>query len=188
MRAVKRKLKSQRGASITFALLIFLVAAVVGSAVLTAGTAASGRMSKIAEMDQRYYSVNSAAKLVIDQIQKDEIYCEKKEFSEETPSDIDDDDSTEGEDETPVSASDYTLTIKDEDVGEKTTLTIDAVKHILEMTSEKIEQNLSLVIDNLNIEKANLSVNITETIYKNGDLDFIITNSSSGDEDEKKDD
>ena len=55
------------------------------------------------------------------------------------------------------------------------------------MTSEKIEQNLSLVIDNLNIEKANLNVNITETLYKNGDLDFIITNSYSEDDDEKKD-
>ena len=78
MRAVKRKLKSQHGASITFALLIFLVCAVVGSAVLTAGTAASGRMSKIAEMDQRYYSVNSAAKLVIDQIQKTKSFVKKK--------------------------------------------------------------------------------------------------------------
>lgn len=66
MRTLKRKLNSQRGASLTFALLLFLVCAVVGSAVLVAGTAAAGRMSKIAEMDQRYYSVNSAARLLIE--------------------------------------------------------------------------------------------------------------------------
>ena len=68
MHKLKQKLKSQTGASITFALLLFLVCAVVGSAVLVAGTAAAGRMSKIAEMDQRYYAVNSAARLIIEQI------------------------------------------------------------------------------------------------------------------------
>ncbi len=68
MHKLKQKLKSQTGASITFALLLFLVCAVVGSAVLVAGTAAAGRMSKVAEMDQRYYAVNSAARLLMDQI------------------------------------------------------------------------------------------------------------------------
>ncbi len=68
MNRIRGKIRSQTGASLTFALLIFLVCAVVGSAVLVAGTAASGRMSKIAEMDQRYYSVNSAAKLLIELI------------------------------------------------------------------------------------------------------------------------
>ena len=52
---IMRKLNSERGASITYALLIFLVCAVVGSSVLVAGTAASGRMSKVPENDQRYY-------------------------------------------------------------------------------------------------------------------------------------
>ena len=68
---LKQKLKSQTGASITFALLLFLVCAVVGSAVLVAGTAAAGRMSKVAEMDQRYYAVNSAARLLMDQVAGD---------------------------------------------------------------------------------------------------------------------
>ncbi len=72
MHKLKQKLKSQTGASITFALLLFLVCAVVGSVVLVAGTAAAGRMSKIAEMDQRYYSVNSAAKLLIELIDGEE--------------------------------------------------------------------------------------------------------------------
>ena len=59
-----KKLRSEKGASITFALLIFLVCAVVSSVVLTAATASAGRMSQTAKMDQMYYSVASAAKLL----------------------------------------------------------------------------------------------------------------------------
>lgn len=66
MQMIRKKLQSRRGASITYALLLFLVCAVIGSVVLTAGTVAAGRMSQVAEMDQRYYSVNSAARLIID--------------------------------------------------------------------------------------------------------------------------
>lgn len=68
MNRLKKKIRSQTGASLTFALLLFLVCAVVGSVVLTAGTAAAGRMSEITEMDQRFYSVNSAARLLIELI------------------------------------------------------------------------------------------------------------------------
>ena len=57
------KLRSGRGASITFALLLFLVCAVIGSVVLAAGTAASGRVSQLAQADGRYYAVTSAAQL-----------------------------------------------------------------------------------------------------------------------------
>ena len=64
MKSVKKKLKSNKGASITFALLIFLVCAMVSSVAIAAGTAAAGRMSQIAESDQRYYSVNSAAEVL----------------------------------------------------------------------------------------------------------------------------
>lgn len=73
MQAIRRKLGSQRGASITFALLIFLVCAVVGSVVLAAGTVTSGRLAGSAEsgkvgtmveMEQRYHAVNSAAELL----------------------------------------------------------------------------------------------------------------------------
>ena len=64
MNTIKQKLRSRRGASITFALLLFLVCVVVGSVVLAAGSAAAGRMAKSAEMDRRYYSVTSAADLL----------------------------------------------------------------------------------------------------------------------------
>lgn len=68
MHTVNNKLRSRRGASITFALLLFLVCAVVGSVVLAAGTAASGRLAKLAESEQRFYAVNSAAELVVSQL------------------------------------------------------------------------------------------------------------------------
>lgn len=63
-RNINSVLRSRTGASITFALLLFLVCSVVGALVITAGTAAAGRMSNLAEMDQRYYSVSSAAKFL----------------------------------------------------------------------------------------------------------------------------
>ena len=83
MNDLKRKLNSQRGASITWALLIFLVCAVVGSVVLTAGTAAAGRMSQQAVSDQRYYCVTSAVQLLIDKIDGETVTAvQQKEKSE----------------------------------------------------------------------------------------------------------
>lgn len=66
MKSVRRKLRSEQGASITFALLIFLVCSMVSIAVVVAGSAAAGRMSQRAETDQRYYAVSSAAELLCD--------------------------------------------------------------------------------------------------------------------------
>ncbi|NLC32861.1 MAG: hypothetical protein GX781_06145 [Clostridiales bacterium] len=45
---IMNKLRSRTGASISFALLLFLVCAVLCSVILTAATAASGRMSSLA--------------------------------------------------------------------------------------------------------------------------------------------
>ena len=61
---IRDKLCSEKGASLSYALLLFLVAAAVGSVVLTAATSASGRLAGLAEADQRYYSVTSAAELL----------------------------------------------------------------------------------------------------------------------------
>lgn len=69
MNAMRNKLGSRRGASITYALLIFLVCAVVSSVVIVAGTAAAGRMANLAQFDQRYYAVTSAAELLKELIQ-----------------------------------------------------------------------------------------------------------------------
>ena len=70
---IHQKVYSQSGAAITFALLLFLVCAVVGSLVLAAGMAAAGRMSKIAEMDQRYYSITSAVDFLVQELTGKEV-------------------------------------------------------------------------------------------------------------------
>jgi len=70
MNAMKNKIKSQKGASITFALLLFLVCAVISSVVIVAATAVGGRASQMAELDQRYYAVNSAAELLRDVLEE----------------------------------------------------------------------------------------------------------------------
>lgn len=79
-RNVLRKLGSEEGASLTYAILLFLVCAVIGSIVLTAGTIASGRLAEKAEMDQRYYHVVSTAEFLKDTLenQKVVIIREKK--------------------------------------------------------------------------------------------------------------
>ena len=61
---LKRKLRSRRGMSLLLSLLLFLMCAVGGSVALTAGTASSGTVSERAKLDQRYFSVTSAAELL----------------------------------------------------------------------------------------------------------------------------
>lgn len=61
---IRQKLKSETGASITFALLLFLVCTMVSSVVIVAATTAGGRMSNLPDIDQRYYAVSSAAELI----------------------------------------------------------------------------------------------------------------------------
>lgn len=64
VKGITKKLRSPRGASIIMALLLFMVCAIVGTVVLTAGTAAAGRASQLAAADQRYFSVTSATELL----------------------------------------------------------------------------------------------------------------------------
>ena len=61
--SIREKLKSRKGASLIFALLAFLVCAVIGTVVIAAASASGGRVKDMAEMDQRYYAVTSAAEL-----------------------------------------------------------------------------------------------------------------------------
>lgn len=72
MNRIKWKLQSRKGASITFSLLIFLVCAVVSSIVIVAASTSAGRLSEMAQMDQRYYAVTSAAEMLSDLFVKHE--------------------------------------------------------------------------------------------------------------------
>lgn len=65
---VKRKLQAQRGATITAALLFFLVAAVCGSIILAAATATASRVKNQAKDAQAFYAVTSAARLIRDDL------------------------------------------------------------------------------------------------------------------------
>ena len=83
-----KKLHSERGASLTFALLLFLVCAAVGSVVLTSATATAGRASGNYDYDQRYYAVTSAAELLRDTLEdKSQTFTyelTKKSYSSQT--------------------------------------------------------------------------------------------------------
>lgn len=87
MSAIKNKLKSRRGASITFALLLFLVCAVVSSVVVVAGTTSSGWMSGLQEMDARYYALSDAGYLLCDIFDGESVTLEyvKEDYSVPTP-------------------------------------------------------------------------------------------------------
>ena len=86
MNAMKNKIESQKGASITFALLLFLVCSVVSIVVVVAGSAAAGRMSERAETDQRYYAVTSAVELLCDDFKGMKVTVEYSAKVGETPS------------------------------------------------------------------------------------------------------
>ncbi|MBQ9349220.1 MAG: hypothetical protein IJT94_18090, partial [Oscillibacter sp.] len=63
-KTVYKKIHSSVGASLAIALLLFLACTVVGTVVLTAASAVSGRAAELTFMDQRYHSVASAAALL----------------------------------------------------------------------------------------------------------------------------
>ena len=65
---IKKKICSEAGASITFALLLFLVCAALSAVVLVAATTAAGRLKNLAVSDAGYYSVMSAAEYINDQM------------------------------------------------------------------------------------------------------------------------
>ena len=78
MQKLREKLRSEQGASILFALFFFIVCAVIGSIVLTAATAAAGRLSRVKEMDERYYAVNSAAQVLEKEINSAVVYVRQE--------------------------------------------------------------------------------------------------------------
>lgn len=62
-----QKLNSRRGASILFAILIFMMCILAGTAALTAASANSGRYAHMKADQQRYLSVASAAQLLTEE-------------------------------------------------------------------------------------------------------------------------
>ncbi len=118
---ILKKLNSRRGASLTFALLLFLVCAAVGSVVLTAATATAGRASGNYEYDQRYYAVMSAADLLRDTLELDDqtvtiLFQRECDVTQRTPYTRSGDDFVRGEPGDKVETSDtqsFALQISD---------------------------------------------------------------------------
>ena len=137
-----KKLRSRTGASITFALLLFLVCAVLCSVIIAAATAAAGRMSKIAENDQKYYAVTSAAGVIKDLFEDNPVsIVEIKRTETDSSHVISDDSDTPGgwtPDEVHLIVNKKANEIKEEDlsdsnlIGNVTTdnLQIDAAKKL----------------------------------------------------------
>lgn len=69
---LRNKISSKSGATILLALLFFLLCAMAGSIVLSAGSAAAGRISGLAESEQAFYSVSSAAQALREEIEGQE--------------------------------------------------------------------------------------------------------------------
>ncbi|MBR6220465.1 MAG: hypothetical protein IKQ80_07875 [Clostridia bacterium] len=92
MSAIKKKLKSKRGASITFALLLFLVCAVASSVVIVAASTAGGRLSTVKEMDQRYFAATAFARTLNDRLdgKSATVTYQKDEEDIITPTNVDD--------------------------------------------------------------------------------------------------
>ncbi len=87
IKKIYRKITSQRGASLSFAMMLLLVAAVVGAVLLHAATAAAGRVSQLAVADARYYSVSSAADIIEKELNNFKVSIvreETKQWSEST--------------------------------------------------------------------------------------------------------
>lgn len=71
---LKKKIKSNSGASLSFGLILFAVCAILGVVILTAGTIVSGRLADKAEMDERYYMVISSAELLKEEFDNKETH------------------------------------------------------------------------------------------------------------------
>lgn len=172
---IMNKLRSQAGASITYALLLFLVCAILSSVILSAATTASGRMSGIAESDQRYYAVTSAAELLKKMIEEETVTIVKTTAGKKTETY-----STEvsGGGSSNTTTYDYdatseTIKINGEEAGSSfKTITEDAANKSMHGGGSGTF-NLSSAIG-YSDEKDPLKVSITEVVSKNGDIELTI--------------
>ena len=171
---IKNKLCSQAGASITYALLLFLVCAVLCSVLLTAATASSGRMSQIAETDQRYYAVTSAAKSLKDMIEGSPVSIVKVQ--------------TEGEEGvlTYLVSGKMTGEINDTDLTEDNLINKVKIDSIPKDAAKMIDSALSKKDLNLVFNSADtsvkpelLNVTIKEKIDDDSNITFTIYNTKN---------
>ncbi len=68
IQTIRKKLKSEDGASLMLALLFFVICAMVASVILAAATAAAGRISKLEETDRNRLAMECAASILEEQL------------------------------------------------------------------------------------------------------------------------
>ena len=112
---ITHKVRSQRGASLSMALMLMLVCTTVAAIVLAAGTAAAGRLYQVKDTTKTYYNVTSAAKLLSDQMQDGvEVRVVRKCSS-----------ATRGDSKWVANdGAEWSITINDKPLGSGTTLTL----------------------------------------------------------------
>ena len=180
MKQIRNKLQSERGASITFALLLFLVCAVTGSLILMASTAASGRISRTAELDGQYYSVMSAARLLQEEIEKNPVTVTEITVTKTVTK------YTNGTPETPAQAGEpqYTRQIGEQNSNTflPASLTEDAAQRLTDGSSEgnaaiwPFIRTLTLSASEESSENLDvLKATVTETLSQDGILKLRIT-------------
>lgn len=164
MQAIKNKLKSKRGASISFGLMLFLVCAVASSIIIVAATAASGRMAQIAEMDQRYYAVTSAVELLCNDIggQEIEVIVNPQDGTV---------DSTEHEGTIIEDASDNLIGA----MYENNSLLVGEPDEVVMKRSYTLSATVSPAIENISLD-----CTVKEVLMRNGLLYFYVTNGTTG--------
>lgn len=190
MKQWKQKLRSRTGASITVALLLFLVCAVLSSVVLAAATSAAGRMSNMAETDQRYYAVTSAAGLLRDTLEKESGVIEETTVTPYLTTCY-----TDGTDPTTAQDSSRSVTVRPTVInGEPvdsitmddlaTFLTYVYVNNHMASATSPVEKQLTLRSALTEgtppvLQNDTLAVSVLAKLYPNGDLDLTLYNTNT---------
>ncbi len=188
IKQVNKKLRSQSGASIIMALFLFTVCAVLSAVIITASTAAAGRMATTAEVDQRYYSVTSAAEVLKGLIDNRPVRVEEIETvtSERTYADG-----------IPGSTSESAITLVKvigTDIGfsEDSEVTVysydaDGTEHPYAGTFQSIQKDAAYtlythntytnrVLDLTSTAGESLNVMISQTLWSDGRMQFDLSN------------
>ena len=182
MAGIQKKLRSERGASITFALLLFLVCAAVGSVILTAATAASGRFSSLAESDQRYYSVTSAARLLKEKYGRGDnaaVTVVKETVTTSTATYNYEDELKNQSIDDPITTKTINGTVADYDYKLKNFFE-EAASRWLEngtfvTSGQSIESEYTFTVDDEDVEKAvkdAVEVSVHEYLYEDGTIEL----------------
>ena len=173
---IKNKLRSRRGASITFALLLFVVCAVLCSVVLAAATSASGRMSRIAEVDQRYYAVTSAAELLIDEFQKNPSVSVVEEVKTDFTTTYTNGTAGEPVEGTPVTTVYTQIGNVKRDLDTIKSIQEDAAKNIYNKTAGITDRKLSLASTGSGLSYDALAVTVLEKMDGDGSITLTLYN------------